>query len=287
MDVITTIFGETRRTRILIAASMSAGIILLLMNFLFINTLPEKVAWRNSVFSVLNLVSAAIVIGPSLFLRYREYSHSKDIERRFPDFLRDVTEGIRAGMTLPIAIKSTERNKYGALSPHVKKIIAQIDWGVPFEQVLENFAKRGTKTMKRTVTTIIETHRSGGNIADVLSAVEKSVVQIDKIKTERAAHIYSQMITGYVIFFIFLGVMIGLQKFLLPSLTFMGEGGTAGAENLTKVYSVFFQWLIVIQGAFSGLAIGKMAEGSVMAGLKHSFVMVAIGFSAYTIAVPV
>lgn len=287
MDVITTVFGETRRTRILIAASMSAGIILLLVNFLFINALPEKVAWRNSVFSVLNLVSAAIVIGPSLFLRYREFSYSKDIERRFPDFLRDVTEGIRAGMTLPIAIKSTERNKYGALTPHVKKIIAQIDWGVPFEQVLENFAKHGTKTMKRTVTTIIETHRSGGNIADVLSAVEKSVVQIDKIKTERAAHIYSQMITGYVIFFIFLGVMIGLQKFLLPSLTFMGESGTAGTENLTKVYSVFFQWLIVIQGAFSGLAIGKMAEGSVMAGLKHSFVMVAIGFSAYTIAVPV
>lgn len=281
MSMITIIFGTTKRTQTIIAASMAIGTLLIILNFYFQKQISIHI------FTTLNLVSAVIILGPSLFLRYGEYARMKDIESRFPDWLRDVTEGIRAGMTLPQAIKSTRRNKYGALTPYTRKMITQIDWGIPFENVLQGFAEKSTKIMKRTVSTIVETHRSGGNIADVLEAVGRSIVEVDKIKRERAAHIYAQMITGYTIFFIFLGVMVGLQKFLIPSLTAITpEAGlqTVAIPELVGAYTIMFQWLIVIQGLFSGLAIGKMAEGSILAGLRHSFVMVALGYTIFTLA---
>ncbi len=275
------VFGSTHRTRVFVFSSMVIGIALLLVNFEFFAGSPQ-------LFSMINMVSALIILGPSLLLRYNEYKSIKEVESRFPDFLRDVTEAIGAGMTLPQAMKNTLRNKYGMLTPYVRQMAVQIDWGVPFESILKQFAENtGSKILRRTVATIIETHRSGGNITDVLQAVGKSIIEVDKIKKERSSHIYAQMLTGYTIFFVFLGVMIGLQRFLIPSLSFVGsaEIGAAapGIADLAKTYKELFMWLIVIQGFFSGIAIGKMAEGAFAAGFKHALVLVAIGYTAFVL----
>jgi flagellar protein FlaJ len=42
---------------------------------------------------------------------------------------------------------------------------------------------------------------------------------------------------------------------------------------------IFFH-LSLIQGFFGGLVAGKMGEGSISAGLKHSLVMMLLGFVA-------
>jgi len=54
-------------------------------------------------------------------------------------------------------------------------------------------------------------------------------------------------------------------------------------KESTGNYNTVFQNLIVIQGLFSGLAIGKMSEGSIMAGLKHVIVFIAIGLTAFVL----
>ena len=53
----------------------------------------------------------------------------------------------------------------------------------------------------------------------------------------------------------------------------LGESGAiATAEQLTRP----FLWLLISQGFFAGLVIGKLAEGKLKAGLKHSFIMVTL-----------
>lgn len=276
---------ETRPREYTVLSSTIVGGFIIVFNFVYI----WRILGLEEYFTLLNLVGAAVALAPSLFMKYREYTRTKEVERRFPDFLRDVTQATRSGMTLPQAIKNASSNQYGALTPHVHKMASQIDWGVPFDEVLERFADRvGSDVMQRTVSTIIETHRSGGNVSDILEVVGDAILEIERIKEERKGHVYSQMLTGYTIFFVFLGVMIGLQKFLIPSLILKGQagigglgGGEEGMEELVGVYKTLFQNLIIIQGAFSGLAIGKMAEGSLMGGLKHIIVLVAIGYTAF------
>ncbi len=278
------VFGRTRGTRIIVGSSIAIGFALLALNFSWFVS-------SSQVFTTLNLIAAAVIMGPSLYMMYKDYIYSRDIEARFPDFLRDITEGLNAGMALPQAIKNTRKNEYGVFTSDAKKIATQIDWGVPFEEILKRFAERsGSGVMKRTVSTIIETHRSGGNIASVLEAVAKSIVEIDKIKKERSSHIFAQMLTGYTIFFIFLGVMIGLQRFLIPTMIVDGSMGDiamspSSTGDLAEIYKELFGRLIIIQGLFSGVAIGKMSEGSMLAGLRHSLVLVAIGFTAFLLGV--
>ena len=260
-----------------VLGSLVLGASLISVNFFFFRSLIQ-------IFTVLNLIGATLVLGPPTIIKYKEYKESRKIESSFPDFLNNIVSGVESGMTLPQAIESASKNDYGPLSPYVKKMSYQINWGIPFDQVLNSFAKKArSRVLRRTVSTIIETHRSGGNIADVLKSVAESIREVEKIREERKAHVYSQILTGYVIYFVFLGVIIGLQKFLMPTLAFSGASQFGMGPTESFSYKDIFQNLIIIQGFFSGLAIGKMSEGSILAGLKHLIVFIAIGFTAFTL----
>lgn len=227
----------------------------------------------------LSIVSIFIIpIGP-FFYQYKKYKENRELEERFPDFLRDVSQNIRTGMTIPQAITATKDTYYGALTPYIRKIVVQIDWGVPLDKILTDFASNATKSLRRTVSTIIDTHRGGGNIADIFDSVGKSIVEINRINKERSSIIYNRMLTGYVIFFVFIGVLVMMQMYLIPSFqTFSSpEVGISAFGELGSFYADVFRILIILQGFFSGLVIGKLSEGSIISGLKHSIILVIVG----------
>lgn len=229
------------------------------------------------VFSIVNLVAVVVVLGVPLLVKYSEYSHVKKLENYFPKLMRDVTENIRTGMTLPQAIRTASANNYDILTPYVKEMSAKISWGIPFDTVLMDFAdKTGSDSIRRTVQTVIEAHRSGGTIETVMEAVVDSLRELDKIKKERSASIYSQMINGYLIYIVFLGVMVGMSAFLIPTFQF-----DEVQSDLPTVFGELFRNLIIIQGFFAGIAIGKMAEGNISAGIKHSLVLVMFGYTVF------
>ncbi|MCJ7429387.1 MAG: type II secretion system F family protein [Candidatus Nanohaloarchaeota archaeon QJJ-5] len=239
-------------------------------------------------FLMLNLLGLLIMMGPILSLKYYQYQVKAEIEDRFPDFLRDVVEGTRSGMSLPQAIKNTEGNDYGRMTPHVEKISAKLDWGIPFETVMHDFAEKTDSTIiRRAVNTIIQTYQSGGNVTDVLESVGNNIQEIKELEQERESELYGEMITGYVVYFIFLIVLIALMRYLVPALSFPGDIGPLGNQGMTaaeliNTYRPIFRDLVIIQSVFSGLVIGKLSEGELRAGGKHIAILMAVG---YTVAV--
>jgi hypothetical protein len=80
--------------------------------------------------------------------------------------------------------------------------------------------------------------------------------------------------------------MIGLGKFLVPTLGQVSPtslGGVPAAEtaqsqaNVAAGYKEVFRNLILIQGLFAGLIVGKMSEGAMISGIRHSFIMMFVG----------
>ena len=87
--------------------------------------------------------------------------------------------------------------------------------------------------------------------------------------------------------------MVGLREFLLPALSMndlsQGEDSwmaTTSEQSQIDVeaYGAMFMHLAIIQGVFSGLAMGKLAYGSIGAGAKHSMIMSLIGYLGLVIA---
>ena len=61
-------------------------------------------------------------------------------------------------------------------------------------------------------------------------------------------------------------------------------GGLTGEGTSQEELSFSFLYLLLAQGFFSGLTIGKLAEGSIKAGIKHSFALMMMSFLVSAVA---
>lgn len=266
---------------ILVILNTIVAAVILVVNFFFLQGI-------ENVFSVINILAGTMIIMPIVLWKYIAYRNIKIIEELFPVFLRDLIESMRGGMTIEQAMKALKRNDYRKLNPYVRRMAAQLDWSIPPETVLSRFAN-STKSglIKRTISSVIESHRFGGNLTDTLEALNNASVEVDRLKAERSIYLYSQVMTGYIIFFVFIGVIIAMGKFLIPTLSNVNIVGVESATpqpNLTEGYRTLFRNLILIQGLFAGLSVGKMSEGTLISGVKHSLIMIVIGLIVFMIA---
>jgi flagellar protein FlaJ len=259
------------------------GAALILFNYVFVVIVfPVLVP-------IVNVVGALIAVLPPTFIIYRRYRARKEMEREFLIFISDLTDSINTGMNLPVALEYCAKRDYPYLAKHINDMAAQVNWGIPFEKALDTFARRtDLLTVKRAVSTIIETYKVGGKISDTLNAVGQSLVTINKIKEERTASVHAQIVTSYLIFFVFIFILIVLQVFLIPALVQpqaqTPAGLPGGAPVQTELYAQSFINFIIIQGFFAGLVTGKMAEGAITAGIKHSILLIAIGYTLFSFA---
>jgi flagellar protein FlaJ len=274
---------KVNKNILIIAFTSTLAALIFLINWIFFVKIPN-------VFSTIMLVDLFIFAFPLISILYQSYRKKKELEDMFPVFLRDFVESVRGGLTVPHAFKSVSNNDYKGLTPYVKRMAAQMDWGIPIDTVLIKFAKESqSKLIARIISSVIESHRFGGNLADTFEALSNTAVEISRLRSERLLYLQSQIMTGYIIFFVFLGVVIGLEKYLVPSITSAPTLNTVSPQltqtDITQYYRDLFRDLILIQGLFAGISVGKMAEGSMIAGVKHSFIMMLVGSLVYSVLV--
>ncbi len=259
----------------------------------FVALVKEAVVYTTSKILVLDFTAVMIaVIGltPWFLVRYSEYQRIKTMEERFPDFLRDLSEARRAGMTLPHAIRFVSKLDYSHLSVEIKKMSDMISWGVSFEKALTMFSKRcKTKHVQRSSSIIIEADRSGGNITNILDSVSKYSRMMREIEKEQAGTMKGYTIIIYVAFLVFIAIIIILVKLLITGIggvsgiSSMG-GGMMGSAKMEEFKTLLFQ-MSIVQGVFTGLVAGKVGEGSILEGIKHSVIMVIMAIIAFQLLV--
>src|SRR3989344_4466431 len=263
-------------------AGIIVGIIIILLDFILFFNYTGKVGPTGWVFNPIIVIG--IFFGSIFFIiDYLKIAEKqKEIEQKFLEF-------VRSGVSIPQAILHVSNSDYGALTPYVKKLAHQIEWGYPLKSALNIFANdTQNEVIKRAIAIVIEAEKSGGDIGSVLEAVTDSVVEIKKVKEERKTNASSQTLQGYIIYAVFIGVMVMLQVFLIPKIstlsadvgTGLGGAGVGFQQTTSEAinFGPIFITLILVQGLFAGLMIGKFAEGSYKEGIKHSLIMMLGGY---------
>jgi len=235
-----------------------------------------------------------IIAIPFVITTILQTKEEAEKEQLFLEFTRNLVESVRTGTPISKSIINMRKKPFGVLSKHIEKLGNQISLGIPLKDALEIFAKDvNNETVTRTITLIAQAERSGGTIGEILESVAKAVNISDKLKKERKATISTLVTQGYIIFFVFLIIVMVMQFYIIPMITGMAgsislsSGGlTTGGTSETSALdaSQAFLYLMIIQGIFSGLTIGKLSDGRLMAGLKHSFALVALAFLISTVA---
>ncbi|MCX6748198.1 MAG: type II secretion system F family protein [Candidatus Pacearchaeota archaeon] len=254
-----------------------AAIIIIIADF--------AIFWQNPIFWFIFGLAIVIAALPFFISLILESSKEKENNEMFLEFTRNLVESVKAGTPISKSILNLRGRFYGTLTPNVQKLINQISIGIPVPEALEIFARDvNSPVVSRAVSLIGKAEKAGGDIDNILESTAKSVAEVEKLKKERKAAISSLVVQGYVIFLVFIVIMLIMQFKILPmtseiSMSDMGGfSSSAPSQNATAP----LLYLLLAQGLFTGLVIGKLAEGSIKAGIKHSFIMLALSILIYT-----
>ena len=268
----------------------------------------KKIHWIGIVLALIIIILSLFLIGTQLFLFVigigilvgvfpfvfsiiHEARVVAEKEAMFLEFARNLVESVKAGTPVSKSIINVKDKSYGDLSENIKKLANQISLGIPLNFALKTFAKDvNNKTISRALVLIGQAEKAGGDIGEILESVAEAVTMSDKLKKERKAAIHALTVQGYIIFFIFMIIILVMQFEILPMVSGIADvGGVAGigisgGETIdqSQVASSFL-YLLLVQGLFSGLIIGKLAEGNIKAGMKHSFILMLSSFLITTL----
>ena len=233
----------------------------------------------------------------SLMLPYGLYGRRRDqlrsrVEAKFPDFLRDLAEYWKGGLSMTVAIQTLAKGEYGNLNEDVNKMAAQISWGISFGEVLDMFTERVTSPIvTRAVRMVDEANRAGGRISDILLAASFDAREIKALETERRQEVGSYVTVIYASFFVYLGIILVLAQTFIPAIVdsaaATGSTGSMSIGNLTiremnEVWiSTIFLYSLVVQGIGNGLAAGFMANGRLWSAFNRASFLLLVGWFVF------
>lgn len=257
------------------------AVIAIVMSFLFRNKIGMNLFYFVAVLSLVISVLPFIIKLTSI------QGVQKEKDSKFLEFVRDLIESVKTGTPINVGIVNLQNRDYGKLSSHIKKLGNQVSLGIPIENALRVFAKE-TKSViiSRAVTLISEAQKAGGEIGSILDSVSGSVAQTEEVKKEQKASVSGLISQGYIIFLVFIVIMLVLQYSILPialeftgSETVLSNNPDSNSNDSTKDLdnlSLPLLILLLTQAVFAGLIIGKISEGRIQNGIKHSFILLTI-----------
>jgi flagellar protein FlaJ len=238
--------------------------------------------WGKPLFDEYIFFAVVIITFPPAVLDYVDYRWKKSVDEHLPDLFRSIVQAQQTGMTLPQALEEASKRHYGSLTGELRRMVAQISWGMSFEKAFQSLSQRVDTTLtRRTVPLVVEASRTGGQIERVFDPMGKFVQATLTLNKERQTQIRPYLAIIYVAFFVFLVTIILLFKTFFVQMIDIPIMGFAilSPEDAKRI---FFH-MSIIQAFFNGLVAGKMGEGTMSAGLKHSVILLACGYVAFKI----
>lgn len=238
-------------------------------------------------------IGILLTIAPPSVAFFIDNNWRSGIDANLPNLLRDIADAQRTGLSLPRAVTESSKRNYGPLTPELQKMAAKISWGIPFDQAMRSFTDTAdTELNNRAAILILEAQRSGGVIEDIFDSAQKHVEDILALRKERLGQMKPYIWIIYAAFFIFLLVIVVLfNTFFYPMSEMYTEFQSNQFTNLglnpqvLESYKILFLHMTIVEGLFSGLVAGKMGEGKAKSGLKHSSVMILIGWITYKLTI--
>jgi flagellar protein FlaJ len=238
------------------------------------------------------VIALLVFIGPYGIYENHRFNKIRSLEEKLPEFLRDVAESGKFGMTLAVSIRSAAKGRYGDLTPEIRRMAAQIGWGISATEALKLFSERvSTPLVRRTCGIIIKAANAGGNVADILTLVSTDIKETQLTRAEKEMNMKAYMIVIYVAFFVFLATVLILNAVFIPQIQNAGAGAASGGEssglsggattvNAKLIPQVRFIYLAsaLVHGLGDGVTAGILENGQLGNGLKHSFVMVLLAY---------
>jgi Flp pilus assembly protein TadB len=221
-----------------------------------------------------------------VYFEYRIFRRTVSMEKMLPDFLRQVSQNLKAGLTLDKALWNSIDPAYQELSFEIRLMAKRVMVGEDLVSAMFNLAKKyNSPELLRTFSLLAESNKSGSEMAYIVDNVVDSLEKNKSLKEEIRATSTAYTIFISVIVIVIIPLLFSLAFNLVGVLEsisqkFSNVGQVQGANlplniadlNITFDPSLLYYFIIgavIISSFTASLLISVIRNGDLRASPKY------------------
>jgi flagellar protein FlaJ len=268
-----------------ICVAIAAVVLMLLTNFMGMIQIPGLSALA-SIVDLPTAVSIALVItaAPPAVIQMKVASEKASTEKGVTLFLQDLTETRKTGLAPERCIETLSNREYGSFSKHLRKITAELSWGIPIRKVFMDFVKR-TKSWATQIVMflLVETIDVGGGTIAMIESLAKFSSTTQQVEREKKMAVKPYIMMPYFAALMLVATTVMMLTFTTKTVSLASPDSAGNLLELDSLL-VIFSTSVIIHSYLIGLVGGKISEESIAAGFKHSALLTIIAIVAAKVA---
>jgi flagellar protein FlaJ len=260
------------------AISSAIGVLILMLLTGFLGMIPSPL--QNLVdLPIAVSITLIVSVVPPAIVHQKIAGRKSSMERGISNFLRDLTETRKTGLSPEACINNLSDRDYGAFSKELRKMSSDIGWGIPMRNVIMAFVKKTKSWMSQIVMfLLLEAVDVGGGTISMIESLARFNNMTQEVEKEKRMSVRPYMMMPY--FGAILLVSTTLMTLLFTTNT-VAMGGEASTSSVNTDYlTLIFSVSVITHCYLIGLVCGKISEESLAAGFKHAALLVLIAIIA-------
>jgi archaeal flagellar protein FlaJ len=267
-----------------VCGAIALVMFMLLTNFVGLTSIPlfTQIQAMGIDLPVAMALSLFVATAPAAFVYMKIARKRSSMENGVNNFLRDLTEVRKTGLSPERCIESLSKRDYGTFTPELRKISSDISWGIPIKKVMMDFLKRTKSWMVQIVMfLLVETIDVGGGTIGMIEALSRFNNLTQEVEKEKKMSTRPYVFMPYLAAILLVATTV-MMTGLTSGFGLSAVGGApdpaavASATNMTNIFvtsAIFHSFLI-------GIVAGKISDESIASGFKHAAILVIISMLA-------
>jgi flagellar protein FlaJ len=246
-------------------------------SFVIVPQMPEFVVWIRTTIGFAEGTDAPVGLGlvlilmslPGAIADYLLIERDKSIQNGVVQFLRDLVETRKSGLSPEKCIDALSDRNYKGFTPYLKMINLKLNWGYPIRQIYSEFRGRVKNWLAlMNVYLFIDTLDVGGGSIESLESLASFAETSKRLEDEKRALLMPLVVVPYIGAAMLVGTTVMFMSFF--------AGSNMGVSvPVAELYKTLLTPLCL--HAFTlGLVTGKMTSGRVSAGFKHAIMLIMV-----------
>jgi len=232
------------------------------------------------------IISIVIIAYPLLKYMHKLRNHSR-IDKDIPVFVTHILNNVKNGMNMLTALEEVAKENNISFRDSLKRLLLGIMTG-NVEGSFNRFEREMNTQLGSSVARILKTlFMKGGDIILILSTLNKYISEIYRLEHERKSRLSSYKHTVYIAYIIYIVIAVVLTQNLIAKVEDMQKYNIDGnslfrlnSVNIDELKSILWH-MSIIEAILGGLSIGKICEGSFIAGSRDVIIMLLISTIAF------
>ena len=231
-------------------------------------------------FSLIYAMALAIsipTIAFSLILFMKMERRASEIENSIPDFLRQLSSMLKVGLSLENALIDMSNHGKGPLYDELRRVVVEIRMGKSLDESFNGMAMRlDSKDLERSFKIILNAHKSGGSLSDIILDVSDDLRAILVLKRERKASVMMSIMFLVIASTIAAPFALGMVGVYSSFMMELGKGG-----SICEVAPLAAEIYLIIQSICAGFLIALIMYGDLRKVLRYSIPITSSAFLVF------